>query len=107
MSKTKSKCTEYGKLLRHIRIDNDETALEMCEKVGLSHVYLTFIENGKRDIPDDLTAKLFYAYELDNDMKVKLIKAEALARGYLHIDLSLIPDNALDDIVSNIFRKEE
>ena len=108
MPKPTGTCTEYGKLLRHIRIDNSETANDMCKKLNVSPPLLNMVEYGKKNIPSNLTARLFKAYRLDNDMKTKLIKAEAFTKGYLHIDLSLIPNLIpnLDAIISNIFEEE-
>lgn len=40
--------TEFGKLLRIIRINTGDSARTMAEKFGMSPSYLSTIENGKR-----------------------------------------------------------
>ena len=46
--------TEFGKILRIIRINCGDSAKDMSEKLGISASYLSAIENGKRNVPDNL-----------------------------------------------------
>lgn len=45
--------TEFGKLLRIIRINSGDTSKDMAKKLNLSPSYLSAIESGKRNIPAD------------------------------------------------------
>ena len=56
--------TEFGKILRIIRINSGDTAKAMADKLGISVPYLNAIENGRRDIPSDLTDKVINVYDL-------------------------------------------
>lgn len=66
--------TSLGKRLRKIRIDNDEITLNMAEKLGISISYLSAIEHGKRNIPNDFIQKLFDKYQLSEEMKTLIQK---------------------------------
>ena len=46
--------TEFGKLLRIIRINSGDTSKDMAKKLNLSPSYLSAIESGKRNIPLDI-----------------------------------------------------
>ena len=59
--------TEYGKQLRHIRLDISELLGTMADKLGLSPAYLSSIETGTRSIPVDLTRKIISAYNLEDE----------------------------------------
>ena len=68
--------TEYGKVLRHIRLDLSELLGTMADKLGLSAAYLSSIETGSRSIPVDLTSKIIKIYNLSEEEAEKLLKAE-------------------------------
>ena len=50
--------TDFGKELRKIRIDNNEFLKDMANKLGVTVSYLSAVENGKRDIPDEWLDKI-------------------------------------------------
>lgn len=79
--------TNYGKQLRHLRLDLSELLGTMAEKLGLSPAYLSSIETGTRAIPVDLTAKVINVYNLTTDDADKLLKAEVDTNQALTIDL--------------------
>ena len=49
---------EFGKLLRKIRIDNGEILKDMADKLEMTSSYLSAIECGKRNIPNNLIPRL-------------------------------------------------
>ena len=57
--------TTYGKVLRRIRIDRDELLKNMAEKLKMTSAHLSSIENGKRQIPNNMTRSIVDIYELD------------------------------------------
>ncbi len=79
--------TDLGKKLRKIRIDNDEISFDMAKKLDISVSYLSAIENGKRKIPKDFAEKLFKIYQLNDDMKEKIMKSIIIYTGEMKIRL--------------------
>ncbi len=79
--------TEYGKQLRHIRLDLSELLGTMADKLGLSPAYLSSIETGTRSIPADLTRKIITVYNLSDEESEKLLKAEVDTTQALTINL--------------------
>lgn len=54
--------TNFGRILRKIRIDYDETMRDMAEKLGVTASYLSAVEKGKRNVSDgwiDILAKKY------------------------------------------------
>ena len=65
--------TEFGKSLRKLRIDKGEILKNMADKLGMTSSYLSAIECGKRNIPDDLIEKLTSIYCLDEKEQQELL----------------------------------
>lgn len=68
--------TEYGKYLKKLRIDNDETIAKMAGGMGITPSYLSAIESGERVIPVDFTEKLAQRYKLGEESKEELRNLE-------------------------------
>jgi HTH-type transcriptional regulator, competence development regulator len=79
--------TEFGKELRKLRIDKNETLSSMSKKMDISISYLSAIENGIRDIPIDFIDKLVEIYKLSNKKRDVFLKA--FANSTKKIDISL------------------
>lgn len=79
--------SNYGKILRKIRIDNGELLIDMAEKLKVSPALLSYVENGKREIPQDFTAKIITCYELGEETADDLKKAEMLSRKTFRFNL--------------------
>ena len=56
--------TKVGKLLRQMRLNNDEILKDMAEKLDVTSSFLSAIENGKKKMPKTMRAKLIEMYEL-------------------------------------------
>ena len=80
--------TEYGKLLRKIRIDHDEILKDMAGKLEITSAYLSSIENGKRQIPINMTSTIIAEYDLDGLMESKLFAAEDSIKKNVEINLN-------------------
>ena len=80
--------TEFGKLLRIIRINSGDSAKDMAQKLNMSPSYLSTIENGKRNIPPDMEELLIRAYNLSDKDKEKLRKAMVDSSDTVKIDLT-------------------
>lgn len=64
--------TEFGKLLKIIRVNCGDTAKEMADKLYLSPSYLSAIESGKRNIPANLIGTIAEVYNLSSEDKERL-----------------------------------
>jgi len=80
--------TQYGKELRKIRVDESLVLGDMAKQLGVSPAYLSSIENGKREIPKDLTSRLVTVYGLSNEQKTILEKAAIAVQKTVSINLS-------------------
>ena len=82
--------TTFGKELRKIRIDKDETIHAMAKKLGISISYLSAIEAGSRKIPSDMVDKIIEKYHLNKERSDILRQAEAESSIEIEIDLSTV-----------------
>ena len=65
--------TEFGKLLRKTRIDNNEILKDMADLLNVTVSYLSAVENGKRDVPEKWISILSGKYpELDYQVLMEL-----------------------------------
>ena len=80
--------TEFGKILRIIRINSGDTAKAMADKLGISVPYLNAIENGRRDIPSDLTDKVINVYSLSEKDQKNIKEAVVTSKDKVKIDLT-------------------
>ena len=67
--------TDFGRFLRKIRIDCDEILKDMAEKLNVSAAYLSAVEMGKRNIPEQWVNKISELYALSDEDKEKLNSA--------------------------------
>ena len=58
--------TAFGIALRKLRLDCGEILKTMADKLEISSSYLSAIEVGKRNIPEDFISKLCLLYNLDS-----------------------------------------
>lgn len=79
--------TSFGKELRKLRIDKDENIHSMAKKLGISISYLSAIEAGSRNIPDDLVDKVVKKYHLSEERSEIMRQAEAESSKEIEIDL--------------------
>ncbi|MCL1998859.1 MAG: helix-turn-helix domain-containing protein [Turicibacter sp.] len=57
--------TEFGKRLRIMRINRGDILKDMADKLGMSSAYLSAIETGRRNVPEDLVERVSEMYSLD------------------------------------------
>jgi HTH-type transcriptional regulator, competence development regulator len=72
-----AKSTPYGKYLKKIRIDRDETIAVMAKHLEVSPSYLASIETGSREIPAGFSSKLVGIYKLNEVEVEELVLAES------------------------------
>ena len=91
-----SKSTQYGKYLKKIRIDRDETSAVMAKKLEVSPSYLASIETGSREIPAGFSSRLVDVYELTEVEVGELVQAESRTpHKTIAFDMSTLHDNPL------------
>jgi len=56
--------TPFGKAVRKYRVDRGEIQLEVAEALGVSIAFWSAIETGKKNVPEDLLAKVITHFEL-------------------------------------------
>lgn len=64
--------TDFGKILRKIRIDRGEILKDMADKLNVSSAYLSAVEMGKRNIPEQWITKISKLYGLSGEETDKL-----------------------------------
>ncbi len=72
--------TEFGKVLRKIRIDRDEILKDMASKLNVTAAYLSSVENGKREIPREWVFEIIQSYELGKEEALEIEKAALASR---------------------------
>jgi len=116
--------TEFGKILRKIRIDHNEVLLNMARKLEVTASYLSAVENGKRNIPTAWLNLLPQIYSLPTQSAEELRQTATAQMKSIKLDLDHVNKkrrdvalafaqqiNELDDIVLEqlktiIIRKE-
>lgn len=79
--------TDFGKELRKLRIDRGDILKTMAEKLGMTSSYLSAIECGKRNIPEDLIDRLTEIYELTDEQQAALSVAYDSSLSIIPLDL--------------------
>ena len=80
--------TAFGKILRKMRIDCSEVLGVMAQRLKVSPAYLSSIENGGREIPDDFITKIVTEYGLSEEQKNDLEEAKAKVKGAVNVDFT-------------------
>ena len=84
--------TEFGKVMRIIRINTGDSLRDMAEKIGMSAAYLSSIENGKRNIPPNMEEILYSQYDLTEKDKSKIRNAIEKSISQVKINLTEMTD---------------
>ena len=80
--------TEFGKVMRIIRINTGDSMRDMAAKIGMSATYLSAIETGKRNIPSNMEELLFTHYNFSEKDKKRIKDAIAESTSQVKIDLT-------------------
>ena len=79
--------TEFGKILRKIRIDHNEVLLNMARKLEVTASYLSAVENGKRNIPTAWLDLLPQIYSLSTQSAEELRQTATAQMKSVKLDL--------------------
>ena len=80
--------TEFGKVMRIIRINTGDSMRDMAAKIGMSATYLSAIETGKRNIPSNMEELWFTHYNFSEKDKKRIKDAIAESASQVKIDLT-------------------
>lgn len=67
--------TEFGKILRKLRIDHDETLIRMAKKLQVTASFLSYVETGQRNVPDVWLEQIPRLYSLNTQQSKELREA--------------------------------
>lgn len=67
--------TEFGKFVRKLRIDNGTVLGEMAKSIAVSSAYLSEVENGKKNITDQLLKNIIVYFSLTKVQSLELKKS--------------------------------
>ena len=59
--------TKFGEMLRIKRIQNHEVMGDLADYLGVSVAFLSAVETGKKNIPDEWEEKLVEKYNFNED----------------------------------------
>ena len=75
--------TPFGKMTRKIRKEKGLLLRDMAKAVGVTSGFLSMVETGRKQVPNDLVSRLVGAFDLPNRAASELQRAAALsAREY-------------------------
>ena len=80
--------TEFGKVLRKLRINRQEILKDMADTLKVSSAYLSAVETGKRRIPTDWVSRISESYSLSQDEQSELQYAAEISTPDVTISLS-------------------
>lgn len=64
--------TEFGKFVRKLRIDSGTVLGEMAKSIAVSSAYLSAVENGKKNITDQLLENIIEYFSLTKTQCLEL-----------------------------------
>ncbi len=82
--------TDLGKFLRHLRIEKEEILMDMSKKLDVSAAFLSSIEHGKKNLPNNVKKRLIEIYDLNANQITDLENAIELSSSTLEINLQNI-----------------
>ena len=83
----KRKATGFGKELRKLRIDREETQVDMARRLGVSQSFLSLIEIGEHDAPLGMAARVREEYGLGDEEAARLEEAQSRSAARLMVRL--------------------
>lgn len=80
--------TKFGEFMRILRIKNHEVMGDIAKILGVSVPFLSAVENGKKNVPDEWTDKLKSHYNLNNEETTELLKTIEQSKTQMKLDLT-------------------
>lgn len=88
--------TNFGKISRKLRIDNDELLLDMANHLGVSAAFLSKVENGKAKPPENWKEKIAFCYDITGVAYSELCNSIDEARSMSTLRIQNIRENDKD-----------
>jgi transcriptional regulator with XRE-family HTH domain len=85
--------TSIGKYLRKLRIDNGEVLRDMAQKLSVSSSFLSFVENGKKKMPQAWQERIKDIYQLSPAQQAEFDSAIAETSNTIELDLRTASDS--------------
>lgn len=82
--------TKFGEFVRVLRIKNHEVMGDMAKVLETSLPFLSAVENGKKNVPNEWIAKIVKHYSLNQSEEEELVEAVEESR----VQFKLTPKNA-------------
>lgn len=79
--------TKLGIFLKKLRIDHDEILMDMALKLGVSAAFLSYVENGKKVMPEGMFDKICNLYEFTPEQRSEFEMAVAESNQFVKVDL--------------------
>lgn len=80
--------TAFGKFCRKLRIDKGDLLKDMANSLGVSAAYLSAVEVGKRNVPEDWVSRIAEIYGLAENELNEMKEAYEQTITQVKIDLS-------------------
>ena len=91
-SEVEAMLTEFGKVMRIIRINTGDSMRDMAAKIGMSATYLSAIETGKRNIPANMEELLFSHYNFSEKDRKNIKDSIESSAAQVKINLTEMAD---------------
>lgn len=91
--------TEYGKFMKNLRKQKNETLATMSSRLGVSIAFLSAMEVGKKQVPIDYADKISDIYNLNNKENLELTNAIALSNINLNINFTAMTEEQAKALV--------
>lgn len=96
--------TKFGEFVRILRIGRHEVMGDMAKRLGVKSSFLSAVENGKKNVPEDWVEKLAACYELSLDMKRDLERA--ISESKTQYKLSVMDKGVVQRKAAAVFARE-
>lgn len=88
--------TQFGKECRKIRIDCGEILRDMADKLNVTSAYLSAVETGKRNVPEQWPDVIAQLYGLNEAEKEELRKKAINSQTSIRLEVNKMEDNQRD-----------
>jgi transcriptional regulator with XRE-family HTH domain len=98
--RTLSMLTQFGKFCRKLRIDRGELLKDMADKLGVTPSYLSAVETGNRNVPQDWFDKISIHYTLSAQERAELKEAIHNSQLTIKFNLAKMRDDEKDLVLA-------
>ena len=83
--------TKFAEFLRILRVRNHENMGDTAKLLGVNIAFVSAVESGKKNVPEDWVDKIVQHYNLNEQEKAKLIRAVEDSKTISKINLVSAP----------------